>query len=267
MNCGCDCTAPPFAAPICTWSRATWHGEKCPSSPATRPSASSTNWGRTATEPWPSARAGIAWLRSTCGQCEILRRRPRKPLRGPASQFTGYHAWVAAGHAEYAVVREDFAYAIPAAFSDVEAALLSCAVHHPRSGAGAGQSAPRRDPGHVRLRLVGPRADPDRPASRLPGVCGHAAKSGTASLPGRWGRPGSGPTRRICRCVPISLFSSRLGGRVCRRRRRDPSLWWDNRPAAMGRTSWKSRALSKSLSTIKPFQPPPALPPTKTVHS
>ena len=41
------------------------------------------------------------------------------------ARFTGYHA--DGGYAEYAVVREDFAYAIPAAFSDVEAAPLLCA--------------------------------------------------------------------------------------------------------------------------------------------
>ncbi|MGO8689700.1 MAG: zinc-dependent alcohol dehydrogenase family protein [Thermoguttaceae bacterium] len=69
------------------------------------------------------ARAGIAWLRSTCGQCEYCAA-GRENLCEQA-QFTGYHA--DGGYAEYAVVREDFAYAIPAAFSDVEAAPLLCA--------------------------------------------------------------------------------------------------------------------------------------------
>ncbi len=69
------------------------------------------------------ARAGIAWLRSTCGQCEYCAA-GRENLCERA-QFTGYHA--DGGYAEYAVVREDFAYAIPAAFSDVEAAPLLCA--------------------------------------------------------------------------------------------------------------------------------------------
>jgi propanol-preferring alcohol dehydrogenase len=68
-------------------------------------------------------RVGIAWLRQTCGQCEFCR--AGKENLCEAAQFTGYHA--DGGYAEYALVREDFAYRIPEVFSDQEAAPLLCA--------------------------------------------------------------------------------------------------------------------------------------------
>lgn len=71
----------------------------------------------------PGDRVGVAWLRGTCGQCEYCRA-GRENLCESA-RFTGYHA--DGGYAEYALVPEAFAYPIPAAFSDVEAAPLLCA--------------------------------------------------------------------------------------------------------------------------------------------
>src|SRR5436305_5076998 len=68
-------------------------------------------------------RVGIAWLRSTCGKCEYCTS-GRENLC-PLALFSGYDA--DGGYAEYAVVREDFAYQIPDGFSDVEAAPLLCA--------------------------------------------------------------------------------------------------------------------------------------------
>ncbi len=68
-------------------------------------------------------RVGIAWLRQTCGQCEFCG--SGKENLCEASQFTGYHA--DGGYAEYALVAEDFAYAIPESLSDTEAAPLLCA--------------------------------------------------------------------------------------------------------------------------------------------
>lgn len=69
------------------------------------------------------ARVGIAWLRETCGAC-------RWCLRGrenlcPKALFTGWDH--DGGFAEYAVVREDFAYAIPESIGDEQAAPLLCA--------------------------------------------------------------------------------------------------------------------------------------------
>ena len=79
--------------------------------------------GRDARRFRPGDRIGIAWLRATCGQCASCRR-GRENLC-PTAQFTGYHA--DGGYAEYALVPEDFAYAIPDAFGDAAAAPLLCA--------------------------------------------------------------------------------------------------------------------------------------------
>jgi propanol-preferring alcohol dehydrogenase len=68
-------------------------------------------------------RVGIAWLRRTCGTCEACRAGRENLCE--RSEFTGYTA--DGGFAEYAIVPEPFAYAIPAAFSDVEATPLLCA--------------------------------------------------------------------------------------------------------------------------------------------
>jgi len=68
-------------------------------------------------------RVGIAWLRHTCGQCRYC-------LSGRENLceqqlFTGYDA--DGGYAQYAVIDEDYAYDIPPAFGDLEAAPLLCA--------------------------------------------------------------------------------------------------------------------------------------------
>ena len=68
-------------------------------------------------------RIGIAWLRQTCGTC-VHCRAGRENLC-EAAIFTGYDA--DGGYAEYAVVPQAFAYAIPPAFSDAEATPLLCA--------------------------------------------------------------------------------------------------------------------------------------------
>ncbi len=68
-------------------------------------------------------RVGVAWLRWTCGRCGYCSAGRENLCE--AARFTGYHA--DGGYAEYAVVPEDFAYAIPDAFSDVDAAPLLCA--------------------------------------------------------------------------------------------------------------------------------------------
>ncbi len=68
-------------------------------------------------------RVGIAWLQHTCGRCEFcLDRQENLCLH---AKFTGYH--VDGGYADYAVVPEAYAYQIPSAFSDDEAAPLLCA--------------------------------------------------------------------------------------------------------------------------------------------
>jgi propanol-preferring alcohol dehydrogenase len=68
-------------------------------------------------------RVGIAWLRETDGTCRFC-------LGGHENlclnaRFTGYMA--DGGYAEYAAVREDFAYAIPERLETLHAAPLLCA--------------------------------------------------------------------------------------------------------------------------------------------
>lgn len=68
-------------------------------------------------------RVGVAWLRGTCGVCPFCRRGDENLC--PQARFTGYDE--DGGYAELAVVREDFAYALPSALSDADAAPLLCA--------------------------------------------------------------------------------------------------------------------------------------------
>jgi propanol-preferring alcohol dehydrogenase len=67
-------------------------------------------------------RAGVAWLASTCGQCAHCRA-GRENLCECAT-FTGWDR--DGGYASRVHARADFAYGIPEAFSDVDAAPLLC---------------------------------------------------------------------------------------------------------------------------------------------
>ncbi len=68
-------------------------------------------------------KVGVPWLFNTCGSCEqCMAGRENLCDNG---RFTGYH--VDGGYAEYMVVGEDYAYPLPAAFTDAEAAPLLCA--------------------------------------------------------------------------------------------------------------------------------------------
>jgi propanol-preferring alcohol dehydrogenase len=68
-------------------------------------------------------RAGIAWLRATCGRCRWCMA-GRENLC-PSPRFTGWDA--DGGYAEWAVVDEAYAYEIPDRFDDQHAAPLLCA--------------------------------------------------------------------------------------------------------------------------------------------
>jgi alcohol dehydrogenase, propanol-preferring len=68
-------------------------------------------------------RVGIPWLHWTDGECEYCRTGLENLCEN--AEFTGYQ--VNGGYAEYATVAEDFAYRIPDAFSDENAAPLLCA--------------------------------------------------------------------------------------------------------------------------------------------
>jgi propanol-preferring alcohol dehydrogenase len=68
-------------------------------------------------------RAGIAWLRRTCGRCVHCRRGAENLC--PASTYTGWDA--PGGYARHATVPADYAYRLPAGYSDVELAPMLCA--------------------------------------------------------------------------------------------------------------------------------------------
>lgn len=68
-------------------------------------------------------RLGVPWLYQTCGKCRYCQADKENLCEN--IQFTGLH--VNGGFAQYMVVNEQFAYPIPNAFSDVEAAPLLCA--------------------------------------------------------------------------------------------------------------------------------------------
>ena len=68
-------------------------------------------------------RVGVAWLYSADTTCPYCSRGNENLC--PNARFTGYHE--NGGYAEFMVVREKFAYAIPEIFEDVETAPLLCA--------------------------------------------------------------------------------------------------------------------------------------------
>jgi propanol-preferring alcohol dehydrogenase len=68
-------------------------------------------------------RVGITWLYSACGKCAFCQRGSENLC--DRATWTGKD--VNGGYAEYMVISEDFAYPLPAGFSDSEAAPLLCA--------------------------------------------------------------------------------------------------------------------------------------------
>jgi len=68
-------------------------------------------------------RVGIAWIHSACGNCKFC----REGLENLCNNFLATGRDADGGYAEYTIVDEDFAYAIPENFADVEAAPLLCA--------------------------------------------------------------------------------------------------------------------------------------------
>jgi propanol-preferring alcohol dehydrogenase len=71
----------------------------------------------------PGDRVGVPWLAHTCGICRFCLSGRENLCLTP--RFTGWD--VDGGYADYVIVEERFAYPIPDAFSDEEAAPLLCA--------------------------------------------------------------------------------------------------------------------------------------------
>jgi propanol-preferring alcohol dehydrogenase len=71
----------------------------------------------------PGQRIGAPWLGETCGVCRYCRDAQENLCDDP-----GFNGWTRdGGYAETAIVRADFCFPIPEAYSDVEAAPLMCA--------------------------------------------------------------------------------------------------------------------------------------------
>jgi propanol-preferring alcohol dehydrogenase len=68
-------------------------------------------------------RVGITWLYWSCGKCSFCRTGQENLCE--QAKWTGKDA--DGGYAEYMVIAEDFAYLLPASFSDSQAAPLLCA--------------------------------------------------------------------------------------------------------------------------------------------
>ena len=68
-------------------------------------------------------RVGAAWIFSACGVCNYC----RAGLENLCAQFRGTGRDANGGYAEYMTISEKFAYRIPDAFKDTEAAPLLCA--------------------------------------------------------------------------------------------------------------------------------------------
>ncbi|MCX8454907.1 zinc-dependent alcohol dehydrogenase family protein [Paenarthrobacter ureafaciens] len=67
-------------------------------------------------------RIGVAWLGQTCGHCPYCRRGQENLCLAP--RFTGWDR--DGGFADHMTVNEDFAYALPARFTNEQAAPLLC---------------------------------------------------------------------------------------------------------------------------------------------
>jgi len=68
-------------------------------------------------------RVGVAWIHSSCGKCSHC----KTGDENLCDQFQGTGCDVNGGYAEYTVIGEDYAYPIPAGYSDLQAAPLLCA--------------------------------------------------------------------------------------------------------------------------------------------
>jgi propanol-preferring alcohol dehydrogenase len=68
-------------------------------------------------------RVGVAWIFSACGRCRFC----RSGRENLCADFRATGRDANGGYAEYMIVSQDFAYAIPEVFSDAQAAPLLCA--------------------------------------------------------------------------------------------------------------------------------------------
>ncbi len=68
-------------------------------------------------------RVGVPWLGATCQHCRYCRTQQENLCE--QARFTGYH--LDGGYAEYTVANEEFCFALPKSYSDLQVAPLLCA--------------------------------------------------------------------------------------------------------------------------------------------
>lgn len=79
--------------------------------------------GRRVSHPATGERVGVAWIYSSCGECELC----RQGKENLCADFRATGRDAHGGYAEYMVARADYVYPLPDCFSDEEAAPLLCA--------------------------------------------------------------------------------------------------------------------------------------------
>lgn len=79
--------------------------------------------GKDASRFQPGERVGVAWIYESCGVCAYC----LDGLENLCREFKATGRDVNGGYAEYMTINEKFAFAIPAVFTDAEAAPLLCA--------------------------------------------------------------------------------------------------------------------------------------------
>ncbi|ASQ91626.1 alcohol dehydrogenase [Prosthecochloris sp. GSB1] len=79
--------------------------------------------GRGVDRPETGERVGVAWIYSSCGECELCQQRKENLC----ADFRGTGRDAHGGYAEYMVAKADYVYPLPDCFSNEEAAPLLCA--------------------------------------------------------------------------------------------------------------------------------------------
>ena len=120
-------------------------------------------------------RVGVPWLAHTCGVCRFCVNGQENLCLAPL--FTGWD--LDGGYAEYVVVGEAYAYAIPDRFSDEEAAPLLCAGIIGYRALRRSRLPPGGRLGHLRLRGLGPPGRADRHGRGGSGPCADPLARGT----------------------------------------------------------------------------------------
>ena len=159
-------------------------------------------------------RVGVPWLYSTCGACRYCT--AGKENLCPAALFTGLD--VDGGYAEYVTVHEDYAYDLPAEFSDSAAAPLLCGGRYRISRTSTERRAAGRSTGTLWVWCIGTCCDSDCSPLGLPNLCfysKHPASGVGREIRGRMGGSCGGDAARKNSMPRSSLHRQEILCRKC----------------------------------------------------